>query len=565
MPQGWQVSDSANSITFLEAPATGVNNIVVTQYAAAGTGGTSAFALGAWSGQYGYPSEVEFFSDRLWFASSVVDPQVIWGSQIGDYTNFGKSTPIVDSDAVTFAINTRQVNKVMDLVPLDKMIVLAKGGEFLMTGGQDDVVTPSTIAIKPQSYRGTGGLQAKVVGDTAIFVQEQGNRVYDIGYRFEQDGYRPTDISVWAEHLVEGSTLLRMEWAPAPWSNLWFVRNDGTLIGCTYMPEQEVIGWHRHDTDGEILDIACLPGTAQTEVHVLVKRTINGVDHVYLEQLADSFVGDTRDQVYMDCASTYDGRNTGAGTVTLSGVAWSETDILTLTASAAMFTGASDIGDGLLIGITVPVTDPATGVTTQERQTVRVRITGYTSATVVTVQSIGDVPASLRNVATADWELQRDTMAGLGHLEGKAVAVLADGNVVDHLTVTGGAITLPNPAAVVHVGLPFRGLLRTLEITAPNGEPMRGKKKLISALGLMVKDTRGLKAGTTLRNNEEFVYELPQREFENYDEATRPLTGYGKIPLSGEWGENSGQVYLISDDPLPADVLALLPELMASD
>lgn len=555
--QGWSIDSVGHSITFLEAPATGVSNIVVKEYAASAKGGTDCWAIGAWNGEYGYPTEVEFFSDRLFFAGSAKDLQTIWGSQIGDYSNFGKSTPIIDSDALTFAINTRQVNAVMDLVPLDKLIILAKGGEFLMTGGQDEVITPSTIGIKPQSYRGTGGLQAKVVGDTAIFVQEQGQRVFDIGYKFEQDGYRPQDIVVWAEHLVEAHTIARMEWMPAPWSCLWFVRDDGVLLGCTYMPEQEVIGWHQHTTDGEIIDVVCLPGDIQTETHVLVKRTINGVQRVYLEQVADAFVDDIRDWCYSDAAVSYDGRNTTATTLTIrlpiglpdESVSWSEATNIWVDSSAAIF--ASDVGDGLTVSITVD------GVT----HSVRLRIVGDLTSTRTIVTPIGTVPEALRGVATADWVFLRDTMTGLSHLEGKSVAILSDGSVSPQQVVSGGQVVLPTPGGVVTLGLPYRALIETLEVNAAGGEPMRGNKKLIQSLGLQVKDARGLKAGTRV----DLLDDLPQREFENYGEPTLPMTGYGMVPVSAEWGVNNGHVFVVSDDPLPAEILTLLPRLMSSD
>lgn len=561
MPQGWNVNNAADTITFLEAPAAGVNNIKVTQYAAGAFGGTDAFALGAWSGEYGYPTEVEFFSDRLWFASSQRDKQVVWGSQIGDYSNFGKSTPIVDSDAVTFAINTRQVNTVMDLVPLDKLIVLAKGGEFLMKGGQDDVVTPSTIAIKPQSYRGTGNVQGRVVGDTAVFVQEQGQRVFDIGYRFEQDGYRPQDICVWAEHLVEGRTIARMEWMPAPWSVLWFIRDDGKMLGCTYMPEQEVVGWHQHDTDGEFLDIACLPGTTATEVHVLVARTINGVERVYLEQMTEVYAEDDRDLVFMDCAGTYDGRNTGTATVGVyTSTTFAEGEALTVIASSPTFTGASDVGDGIKLSRDVVETD-VDGNETTVTYSVRLVITQYVGPNEVRAESVGAVPSALQATPLATWEFQRNSLSGLSYLEGCDVQVLADGHVINGLTVSAGALSLPFPAAVVHVGLGYRAVLRTLEVNAGDGGSMVGRKKLVDRLAVRVKRSRGLKAGVSLDR----LDELPQREFEDYDDPTRTLTGAGTIPVSAEWGENNGQVYLVSDDPLPVEVLALVPKVITSD
>jgi hypothetical protein len=560
--QGWNVDDVADTITFLEAPALGVNNIVVKQYAANASGGTDAFALGAWSDEYGWPSEVEFFSDRLWFAGTPRDPQTIWGSQI------------VDSDSITFTINARQVNAVMDLVPLTEMLLFTKGGEFLMTGGQDNVVTPTTIAVRPQSYLGTGGLQAKVVGDTAIFVREQGSRVFDIGYRYESEGYRPTDLSVWAEHLVEGRTLLRMEWMPAPWAVLWFVRDDGVMLGCTYMPEQEVIGWHRHDTARDLegdgvdafIDAVCLPGASQTETHVLVTRVVNGVTETYLEELAEGSVDDIRDWFYLDSGLTYDGRNGAATTLTLSGgTDWSELETLTLTANAT--TGinegagfqSSDVGDAFTLSIDVLETDAGTGETTLETYEVTVQITAVTSSTVASVVSTGDVPSQLRDVATADWTFKRDTITGLWHLEGREVVILGDASVHPVRVVADGEITLDAPYGVVHVGLPFVAQIETLEINA-QGASVRDAKKIIHEVSLLLRNTRGIKVGTKL----DLLDEVAQREFESWGAPTQPATGVVKEKVSSQWGENEGVFHVVSDDPLPCEILALVPKAMVS-
>lgn len=574
MAQGWSVDDVADSITFLEAPPVGVNNVVVKQYAANAVGGTDAFALGAWSTAYGWPTEVEFFSDRLWFAGTPVDPQTIWGSQIGDYANFGKSTPITASDAVTFTINARQVNAVMDLVPLDQLLLLTKGGEFVMTGGQDQVVTPETIAVKPQSYLGTGGLQAKVVGDTAIFVREQGSHVFDVGYRYENEGYRPTDLSVWADHLVEGRTILRLEWMPAPWSVLPMVRDDGVLLGCTYMPEQEVIGWHWHDTGRDLqgtgtdtfLDLVCLPGTQQTELYVLTQRVVNGVAETYLEEMATSVVDDIRDWFYVDAGLTYDGRNETATTLALSTAGgWTELDTLTLTASSV--TGineglgflASDVGDGFLLSTQVLETNPGTGETALVPYKVHVQVASYSSATAVNVIPVGTVPVQLRNVATSEWVFERDTITNLWHLEGRECAILTDASVHSRKVVTNGQVTLDAPAGVVHVGLPYVAQIESLEINAAGGY-VRDAKKLIYEVSLLLRNTRGVKVGTNLA----YLDDVPQRQFEGWGEPTLPQTGLVKCLVSNQWGENEGVFHVVSDDPLPCEILAIVPKVMVA-
>lgn len=553
--QGWVIDSTADTITFGIAPAAGTNNIVIKEYAAGTLTGTNQFAIGAWCSEYGFPSEVEFFADREWFAGTPTDPQTIWGTQTGDYSNFGRTVPLVDTDSISITINARQVNAVTDLIPLDAFIVLTKGGAWKMTEDDKGNISPG-IGLKPQSFTGASSIQSMVVGQTAIVVEYQGQRVHDIGYRFESDSYKPQDLSVWADHLVEGFELLRMEWAPAPYKVVWFVRDDGKLLGLTYMPDQEVIGWHRHDTGATVLgtgqdeveDIVCLPGLTETEEYVLVKRTINGSTKRYIEQKAPAFIEDAADWFYVDCGLTYDGRNDTATTVTLSGgTAWTEDESLTLTASSALFVGTSDEGDGFSI--------------TDGTDTVRVSIIDYVSATVVTVNSVGTVPAALRSVALTGWTLQRDAISGLSHLEGREVAILTDGSVHPARTVSSGAISLAYPAGVVQVGLPYRAHLETLEVNMPGGETLRDMTKLIQSAGLLLRNSRGVKAGTTLND----LYDLPQREFENYGDPTITLTGYGRIDVTAAWDEDNGHLHIVSDDPLPCEILGVITKFQASN
>lgn len=571
MAQGWSVDPVADTITFLEPPANGAT-VVVSEFPSGAVGGTSAWALGAWSDLYGYPSEVEFFADRLWWAGTRTEPQMFWASSAGDYSNFGRSTPIIDSDSLSFAINARQANSVMDLVPLSRMLVLTTGGEFIIGGGSDNVITPSTISADPQSYCGSDGVQARVANDTAIFVQAHGSRVIDIGYRFEADGFRPKDLSVWADHLVQGRRIERLEWMPSPWSMLPMVRDDGVLVGCTYMPEQDVLGWHRHDTGATpagygldaFEDIACLPGADRTELFAIVRRVVDGQEVRYLEQLAPLDPADQVDAFYVDSGLTYDGRNKGASTLTLSGgLGWGEDELLTLTASVPLFTGAGDVGDAISLWVVRVETDDD-GYPVEVEYRVRLVIEEYVSPAVVRVHSVGAVPPELRDLSLTSWSLMRDTIAGLSHLEGRRVAILADGAVMAPRVVVGGAVSLDYPAGVVTVGLPYRAHIETLEVNAQGGEPIRGSQKLITEVGVQMLASREVRACSGVLR-EAYLDELKVREFENYGEPQRELSGYGRIPLSSEWGVNNGRVHIVSDDPLSCRILSLTPKLMAGD
>lgn len=151
---------------------------------------------------------------------------------------------------------------------------------------------------------------------------------------------------------------------------------------------------------------------------------------------------------------------------------------------------------------------------------------------------------------------ETDTVIGLEHLEGRTLVGLADGEVVENLVVSNGQVTLPYAASTIHVGLPYTCDMQTLEVTV-EGQTLRTRKKAIPRVGLLVRDTRGLKIGS----GPDRLYEIKERE---------ASFGYGAIPsYTGErtyqadinWQNEGGLMFIRQDYPLPATILSLIPEL----
>lgn len=557
MAQGWQIT--ATGINFMEPPPAGTGNITVVQRGLGGNGGTDVFALGAWGEATGYPSEVEFFGDRLWLGGTPADPQVLWASCTGDYTNFGKSAPMVDSDAITIGINSRQVNVIKELVPLDSLLVLTTGGEYRVGGGSDDVITPSSVSVKNQGNSGTGDVAAQVIGESALFLQAEGQKVRDLRYQFEKDGFRGNDVGVWADHLFTGRLITGIDYWKAPWQVVWYMRSDGVRLGCTYMPEQEVSGWHWHDTDGLYLGACSLPGTMESECYYLTERTTPQGAVRCIEVQAPTFFDDEDDMFFVDCGLTYDGRNRSATTVTITSESgdWSDQAEVVVVASAGIFDPESgDAGDGLELWTDVPNEDGGT-----DRVTVRLLIDTVAGFAHAVCRPVVEVPEALRGRPVTTWSMQRDTIGGLWHLEGKDVAVLADAGSVGPYRVTGGQVVMEKPAAVVHVGLPYVAEVETLELNAQGAEPLREQLKLAHKVSILVHGTRGVEFSEGAASS---WYPVADRDAEPYGTPPFLKTGVIDVNIPTIWNEDAGRVRIRSREPLPMEVLAITVRAVAS-
>lgn len=148
--------------------------------------------------------------------------------------------------------------------------------------------------------------------------------------------------------------------------------------------------------------------------------------------------------------------------------------------------------------------------------------------------------------------------AGLEYLEGETVSVIADGNVHSGLVVEGGGITLPAPASVIHIGIPYVSELETLE-PDPGGESntIRDRKRRVTGISVQLENTRSLKAGP----NADHVYEMPFRTTENYGDPVRLFTGLREINIDPSWGAGSASVYIRHDEPSPITILAMIPRV----
>lgn len=503
-----------------------------------------------------YPSAVGYIQQRLGFADTNNDPEKVFLSKTGFYKNFTISSPIQDDDAVTFTMAGRQVNAVKHLVDLGELIVFTTGGEWNVGGDQSGIIRPTDINPKQHSYSGSGDLAPIVIDGTALYVQARGNLVRDLGFDYQIDGYRGNDLSIFSSHLFEGYTLVDWDYQQIPNSVVWAVRSDGTLLGLTYLREQQVLAWHRHDTDGTIENVCSIPEGSEDALYMVVKRTINGSTKRYIERFSTRFIDDVVDATFMDSYLSYDGRNTTSTTMTLSGSGWTYTDTLTLTASASFFT-AADVGNQIHL-------------TGSDGTLIRFTINAYSSATVVTGKPNKTVPVVMRATAMLVWTRAVDQLTGLWHLEGETISVFADGFVVanpnneayDTLTITNGTITLDKPYGVIHVGMPYISDLETLNINA-QGETMVDKKMRVGYVTMQVEKSRGIWVGATPPEDDDEdpldgLFELKIRASENYDEPVSLQTDAVQVIIRPEWNSN-GRVFIRQVDPVPVTILSIAP------
>jgi hypothetical protein len=250
------------------------------------------------------------YQQRRFYAQSNANPEGIEGSRIGFPNNFGRSSPLQDDDALTFSIVGKLYQPVRHLLGLKRLCVMTDAGVWLI-GREQEPLTPSALNADQHGYSGVAAeVRPVVIGESVIYLQARGTIVRDLRFDQQVDGLAGRDITVFAAHLFDGHVIDRMDYQESPHSIVWCVRDDGTLLGCTYNRELDMIAWHRHDTDGAFEQICVVPEDGEDVLYAIVQRTIGGVNKRFIERLENREIREgffNLDSFFVDSGLTYDG------------------------------------------------------------------------------------------------------------------------------------------------------------------------------------------------------------------------------------------------------------------
>lgn len=514
-------------------------------------GGTSAetfWRLGAWYGG-SYPGSVAFYEQRLFFAGSTDNPQTLWGSKGGDYTNF---TPgVLDDDAVTYTIATDQVNAIRWLSPGKVLAVGTAGGEFKVSAStNEEALTPTNVRVVRETAFGSANILPQRVGEVVLYTQRAGRKIREFVYQFETDGYVSPDLTLLAEHITQ-TGIVEVEYQQEPDSIVWCVLTDGALAALTYQRDQRVVGWHKHVLGGTsaadgtqtvVESVAVIPGSTDDEVWVAVKRYVNGGVVRYVELLKEGLspTASAEDAFFVDSGLTLDSAST------ISGATQADPVVLTIT------------GHPFSDGEYIDVRDVA-GMT--ELNGKRFIVANSTANTVELTDKDGNDIDGTGYTAYISGGTAREavtTISGLGHLEGESVAILGNGAVQSSKTVSSGSITLDTRASIVHAGLTYSSELETQRIEAGSADgTAQGKIKRIHEVILRLYRSLGIEVG----RRDGSIDTVPFRDSsDSMDAAPGLFSGDLRVDFS-EGFDRKGTVYFRQQQPLPLTVLGAFAHL----
>jgi len=242
------------------------------------------------SGPGNYPGAVCYYQQRRCFGGTTNGPDNVWMSNSGTESMFDYSLPALATDRIAFRVAALKADVIQHLVPMAQLLMLTSETEFALQPVGSDVITPSTIDVKPQTYIGASGVQPTVVNTSMVYAAARGGHVREMGYVWTVNGFSTGDLSLRAANLFDNLTILDQAYSKSPRPIIWFVSSSGKLLGLTYIPEEQLGAWHHHETAGVFESICCVAEGSEDTLYAVIRRTINGGTVRYVERMASRII-----------------------------------------------------------------------------------------------------------------------------------------------------------------------------------------------------------------------------------------------------------------------------------
>lgn len=508
-----------------------------------------------------WPIAITFYEQRLIYGGLVTTPQGIKGSQTGDFEDH--TTGSLATDSISFTAAVRRLNAIQTLFSNENFLLAGTSESTLrMTGANGDALSPANPPnIREVDGDGVAPIMPVTVDSCPVYVRRDKRKLYALKGDDVSGKPTPDDLTKLSDEILNGQ-VRKMAYQRGTPNVLWVVLEDGTLKGLNLDTKENVLGWHPHVTrPGDIFkDVATIPNSSGRDVaYFLIARQIDGETVTCLETLdlpveyprsGDYYTGDKeadlesyqialyeaqKQAFHLDCGLTYDGSDRS---MTMTPAAASGTAV-NFTAGSSLFV-SGDVGREIW----------------EKNGRGRAVITAYTSATIV-VCEITSPFTSASAMAAGNWYLTIGTVTGLDHLEGETVQVVVDGTTHADCVVESGSITLTVQGSVVHAGLGYTGIIKSMNIESGgmNG-PAQGRVKNVSKMVVKFLDTLGAKYGTNLYD----LSEINWREGGLYGQAPLLFTGEKELP-NFDTRDTEKHFLIVQDKPLPCTVLMVAPSL----
>ncbi len=293
---------------------------------------------------------VGHFQQRRFFGRNSVYPDRFVASRIGSYSNFyadknfGAKGPIS-----VFLIGRKGTPEIRHFVDFGRLLIFTNEGVHVCKGDESGKLTQNDVNPSQIAFHGASRVRPAVMGQSCMYVQDRTSVVRDLFTELTSDLYKGNDLTLYANHLFQGTTIREIAATEIPHPLLWVIQEDGSLLSLSYVKEQQIWGWARHDFQGcEVESMCVVPEGDEDVLYLSIVRTVDigGVETEVrsLERMTTRAFTDAAQLRLLDASVTYELEQ---GPILSIGDD-PQTNYMTLSSAALSITGITQASPGVV-------------------------------------------------------------------------------------------------------------------------------------------------------------------------------------------------------------------------
>lgn len=250
------------------------------------------------------PESIDVFENRLVLGGGPDEPNKVSLSMTNALTTFSPSEPVSGSVLDTSGIAAYLISKKADnVVSIGSTIfglgVQTTGGDYIIRASNDgSALTANNYSVRKSNSWSAANIPNEMIDGSILYVQEDTLKIRRLTYDANTGTFISQDLNSF-NNIITYPGIKRVVYQPYPFSILWALKTDGTMISLSHNESTGTLGWTRHNF-GYVEDV-CVSGS---ELYFMVKRTINSIEKHYIEKLNKFYneFDDRKTMVYVDSA-----------------------------------------------------------------------------------------------------------------------------------------------------------------------------------------------------------------------------------------------------------------------
>jgi hypothetical protein len=515
-------------------------------------GASDVWDIGCWGFDGSeHPNVVAFSSGRLWLARR----RRLWASAPDDYFSFQDGSN--DDHSIDITIRSRSNEGIRWMRHLDFLCVGTRNEEYVIRPGTvAEPISPSNTDPGLMSEEGGLGIEAQVGGDSIIFIHRSGRRVMQFVHNpraLTESSFISVDLNRLNPETVEDG-VVNIAIQQEPERRIYAVVQSGQVKCSLFRREEEIVAWNTMRTQNGFIEDVCIFTEADVDaVYFIVRRRIGETYVRMIERLNNEVIVNDEDLVHLDsmleteisrpeAILTFDARMAG--------------EVVTIDASQGVFSLADE---GKILWA----------------DNGRIRIDTYNSVFQIEGTILNDLQGEQdpddedaivpRPVPPGKWGIAEEisVVNGLDHLEGEEVYVWADKAYFGTAVVTGGIVTLAEPASRIFIGKRMISRWKGLRLaySAQKGTAVLQQKNVMHLGFILSRTADGLKYGQDFKRMKALILQSSSPVIES---GVPYFSGERHEPFNGKF-DTDPRLSIKADTPGPATIKALVPNIQVNE